>query len=150
MAEEVTYTNQLGNYKFLLEITDVTSKNSIAGYFKSVSGLSMKQEVIEYRLGGDRSIRRKPGRTTFGNLILEKGFSADTTLIDWQQEMIDGKKSKKDGSIVMLADDGQTEEFRWDFLGAWPVNWEGPGFAAGTAETAVEKLELAIEWLKKG
>jgi hypothetical protein len=31
------------------------------------------------------------------------------------------------------------------------VSWEGPGLTAGSSDTAIEKVELAIEWaeLKK-
>ena len=147
MSSKATAENQVGNYRFYVEIKDVADgSSSIAGHFKSMSGLSSKQEVIEYRMGGDRSIRRKPGRVSFTNLVLEKGFTSDDTLFNWHREMVNGDKKKKDGAVVLLGHDG-TETIRWDFFGAWPVTWEGPGLAAGAGETAVEKLELAVEWI---
>lgn len=143
--------NQIGNYRFMIEIQDIADEGGIAGHFKSMSGLASKQEVIEYRLGGDRSLRSKPGRVTFSNLVLEKGFTNDDEqywlLFDWHREMVDGNKSKKDGSVVLLDHDG-SERIRWNFFNAWPVNWEGPGLAAGAGETAIEKLELAVEWVE--
>jgi phage tail-like protein len=151
MSSAATSPNQIGNYRFMIEINDVAEEGTIAGHFRSMSGLSSKQEVIEYRMGGDRSIRRKPGRVSFSNLVLEKGFTNDDeayyTLFDWHREMVNGDKSKKDGSIVMLDHNGN-ERIRWNFFNAWPVSWEGPGLAAGAGETAIEKLELAVEWVE--
>lgn len=147
MSAKVTAENQVGNYRFYVEIKDIADgESSIAGHFRSMSGLSSKQEVIEFRTGGDRSIRRKPGRVSFSNLVLEKGFTSDDKLFKWHREMVNGDKKKKDGAVVLLDHDG-TEKIRWDFFGAWPVSWEGPGLAAGAGETAVEKLELAVEWV---
>jgi len=149
MSSAVHAEDQIGNYRFYIEIKGIADgEKSIAGHFKSMSGLASKQEVIEYRHGGDRSMRRKPGRTSFTNLVLEKGFTSDDTLFKWHREMVDGKgkDAKKDGAVVLLDHDG-SEKIRWDFFGAWPVSWEGPGLAAGAAETAVEKIEIAVEWV---
>ena len=55
MASEKEY-NTLGVHRFHIEIDGV-----IQGGFKSMSGMGSKQDIIEYKLGGDRSIRRKPG-----------------------------------------------------------------------------------------
>ena len=132
----------LGNYRFVVEIDGVQ-----AGYFRSMSGLSSKQDVIEYKLGGDRSVRRKPGRTSFTNLILEKGFSTNSAIHDWRKEIMEGKKTKKNGSVVVLDHDG-SEQVRYNFFRAWPVGWEAPSLTAGAAETAVEKVELAVEWVQ--
>ena len=80
MSAKVTAEDQIGNYRFLIEIKGVSEGSTIAGHFRSMSGLSSKQEVIEYRAGGDRSMRRKPGRVSFSNLVLEKGFTSDDKL----------------------------------------------------------------------
>jgi phage tail-like protein len=130
---------QLGNYRFLVEIDGVQ-----CGYFKGVSGLASKQDMIEYRYGGDRSVRRKPGRTSYTNLVLEMGFTTDSALWDWRQDTVAGKREKKDLSIVVLDHDG-SEQVRYNVYKVWPVSWEGPALVAGAGETAVEKIELAVE-----
>ena len=134
----------LGSYRFIVEINDLA-----VGYFKSVSGLNSKNDVIEYKLGGNRSVRRRPGRVAFGNISLEKGFSTGSDLFDWRQLVVDGaaKKQRKDGSIILLDNAGE-EAVRYNFFRAWPVAWEGPSITAGAAETAIEKIELAVEWVQ--
>ncbi len=136
----------ISGHRFLIELDDVT-----VGSFKSMSGLSSKQDVIEYKLGGDKSVRRKPGRVTFNNIVLEKGFTNGTELADWRKKVIDGEKDddiRKTGAIVFLEEDGQTEAIRYNFFRAWPVSWEGPSLNAGGSDTAIEKLELAVEWIQ--
>jgi len=130
---------QLGNYRFIIEIDGVQ-----AGYFKSMSGLASKQDMIEYRYGGDRSIRRKPGRLSFTNLVLEMGFTVDSALWDWRSDTAAGSREKKDLSVVILDHDG-SEQVRYNVFKTWPVSWEGPSLVAGAGETAIEKIELAVE-----
>jgi phage tail-like protein len=131
-------------FRFQIEVDSVT----IAA-FKTMSGLSSKQDVVEFRLGGDKSIRRRPGRVSFNNLTLERGFTVDDELWKWRKEVIDGKgeDAKRTGAVVFLNPDG-TEARRYNFFRAWPVNWEGPSLTAGASDTAVEKLELAVEWIE--
>jgi phage tail-like protein len=137
----------LGNYRFLIELDGKS-----AGFFKSMSGMGSKQDVIEYKMGGDKSVRRKAGRVTFNNIVLEKGFSTNGALYDWRKKVIDGSKDgkddRKDGAIVILDHDG-SEQVRYNFFRAWPVSWEAPALTAGAAESAIEKIELAVEWVER-
>ncbi len=132
----------LAAFRFQVEVDSVT----IAA-FKTMSGLSTKQDVVEFKLGGDKSIRRRPGRVSFNNITLERGFSTDKSLADWRQAIVDGKDDRRSGAIVYLNADG-SEALRYNFFRAWPVNWEGPSLTAGGSDTAVEKLELAVEWIE--
>jgi phage tail-like protein len=43
---------------------------------------------------------------------------------------------------ILLLDGAGEETWRWEFEGAYPVRWVGPELRAGTAEVAVETLEL--------
>ena len=137
-----TGTPYLGVNKFIVELDGIG-----VGSFRTMSGLSSKQDVVEFKLGGDRSVRRKPGRVTFNNITLEHGFSKDTELADWRQAIIDGKDDRRTGAIVFLNADG-TEALRYNFFRAWPVNWEGPSLNATGNDLAIEKLELAVEWVQ--
>ena len=143
MASEKKY-NTPGAHRFHIEIDGV-----IQGGFKSMSGLGSKQDVIEYKLGGDRSVRRKPGRVSFNNIVLEKGYTTGKELFDWRKSMLEGEDLRKNGAIIVLEDDG-SQAARWDFFRAWPVSWEGPALTAGASESAVEKVELAVEWVEQG
>lgn len=138
----MTRTNYLEAYRFLVELDSVT-----VGSFKTMAGLSTKQEVIEYKLGGDKSVRRKPGRVSYSNITLERGFSTDSALWDWRKKIIDGEADRRSGSVVFLNSDG-SEARRYNFFRAWPIGWDGPSTAAGGSDTAIEKLELAVEWVE--
>ena len=127
-------------YRFLLDFD-----NAIAGSFKSVSGIGNKQDVIEFKLGGDKSVRRKPGRVTFNNIVLERGLSQNEDLAKWRQEIINGDDSRRSGAVVFLNQEGE-EQARYNFYRAWSVSWEGPGLTAGSSDMAIEKVELAVEW----
>ncbi len=131
-------------YRFQVELDSVT-----VAAFKTMSGLSSKQDVVEFRLGGDKSIRRRPGRVSFNNITLERGFTTDDELWKWRKEVMDGKgeDAKRTGAVIFLNADG-TEARRYNFFRAWPVNWEGPSLTAGGSDSAVEKLELAVEWIE--
>ena len=70
-----------GSYHFLLEIQGVISDNKvIVGGFKSVTGMDSETEIIEFKQGNDLVVRKKPGRTTFANIVLERGYTATDDL----------------------------------------------------------------------
>ncbi len=138
----MTRSTYLEAYRFLVELDSVT-----VGSFKTMGGLSTKQEVIEYKLGGDKSVRRKPGRVSYSNITLERGFSTDSALWDWRKKIIDGEEDRRSGSVVFLNSDG-SEARRYNFFRAWPIGWDAPSMTAGGSDTAIEKLELAVEWVE--
>jgi len=134
-------------YRFLLDIDE-----KVVGSFKSASGLGAKHDSIDFKLGGDRSVRHKPGRVTFNNIVLERGFSDNEDLFKWFRNILEGKDDRRSGAVICLGLEGDDDEvMRYNFYRAWPVSWEGPSLTAGTSQTAIEKVELAVEWgeLKK-
>ena len=78
----------------------------MVGSFKSVTGIGNKQDVIEFKLGGDKSVRRKPGRVTFNNIVLERGYTATDDLWDWRKAIEEGKIDRRSGAIIILDHDG--------------------------------------------
>jgi phage tail-like protein len=62
-------------------------------------------------------------------------------LWQWEQEMLQGSIRRTNVSIILLDSAGK-DKWRWDFKEACPVKWSGPDLKAGTAEVAVETLEL--------
>ena len=70
-----------GSYHFLLEIQGVINDNKvIVGGFKTVSGMDSETEIIEFKQGNDLIVRKKPGRTTYSNIVLERGYTATDDL----------------------------------------------------------------------
>jgi phage tail-like protein len=139
-----------GSYHFLLEIQGVISDNKIiVGGFKSVSGMDSETEIIEFKQGNDLIVRKKPGRTTYANIVLERGYTATDDLWQWRKNIEDGKIDRRAGSVIILDQDGQTEVARYNFFEGWPCKWEAPNMDSDSSSMAIEKIELAIEKVER-
>lgn len=145
-------TEQLfGSYNFLLEIQGVINDTkTIVGGFKSVSGMDSETEIIEFKQGNDTVVRKKPGRTTYQNVILERGYTATDDLWTWRKNIEDGKIDRRSGSIIILDQDGQTEVARYNFYEGWPCKWYVPDMNSDTSGMAIEKIEIAVEKIERG
>ena len=60
----------LRRFSFRVEIEGID-----AGFFRSVGGLAIETEVIEFREGGSDVIRKLPGVRKYPNLVLKRGFT---------------------------------------------------------------------------
>jgi len=119
----------------------------VVGGFSEVSGLQMEIEVQAFREGGrNEYMRQVPGGTKYPNLVLKRGLTDDDVLWNWHVDTVRGDVDRKNGSVVLRNAAGE-EQWRWNFQNAFPVKWQGPDLRAGTAETAIEMLELAHEGL---
>jgi phage tail-like protein len=123
---------------FLVEIDGL-----VVGGFQEVTGLQAEIEVHDYREGGlNEYIHRFAGPARYpSNLILKHGITDADTLWLWYQDVMRGAVERRNVSIVLL-DSTRQEMRRWTFARACPVRWVGPELRAGTAEVAVETLEL--------
>jgi phage tail-like protein len=127
-------------HQFLVEIDGITRAS-----FRECSGLDARQQVVEYREGGDPLTERKlPGLNTFTNITLRWGITDDAQFWNWRKSAMDGQVERKNGSIVLLDPTG-TEKLRWNFRDAWPSAWVGPTFNATTSDVAIESVEIAHE-----
>ena len=139
-----------GAYNFLLEIAGITQDSkTIVGGFKSVSGMDSETEVIEFKQGDDRVVRKKPGRTTYANITLERGFTATDDLFTWRNNIEKGIIDRRSGSVIVLDQDLETEVARYNFYEAWPCKWEVPAMDSESSATAIEKIELAVEKVER-
>jgi phage tail-like protein len=139
-----------GAYNFLLEIQGVINDNKvIVGGFKTVSGMDSETEIIEFKQGNDMVVRKKPGRTTYNNIVLERGYTATDDLWQWRKNIEDGKIDRRAGSIIILDQDGQTEVARYNFYEGWPCKWYVPDMDADSSAMAIEKVELAVEKVER-
>src|SRR5262245_11635518 len=113
-----------------------------AGFFKEVSGLTIEQEVIEAREGGQNgAITKLPGVRKFTNIIMKRGFIGDSALYDWLVSL-----QRKNGRIVMLNARG-AEVVAFEFRNGFPAKWTGPELDASKNEVAIETIEIAHEGL---
>lgn len=131
-------------YNFLVEIDGMTQ----AG-FQEVGGLDITVDSVDYREGGDPThLRKLSGLTKHSNITLKRGITDSTELYDWIATSVEGKTSRRNGSIILMDETG-AEKLRWNFFNAWASKWTGPAFNAGSTAVAIESLEIIPEEVKK-
>jgi phage tail-like protein len=130
-----------GAYNFKVEWDGI-----IQAGFKTCGGLESTQDAGDYREGTDKglSMRRLPGLITSANITLGRGITDNRELWLWRQDIIEGKGTRKNLSIVLMDDTG-AESLRWNLSNCWPTKWSGPSFDATANEVAIESLEIAHE-----
>jgi len=144
-------TEQLyGAYNFLLEVAGVTQdQKTITGGFKAMSGADSETEVIEFKQGNDLVVRKKPGRTTYSNITLERGYTATDDLWRWRKNIEDGIIDRRSGTITVLDQDLTTIVSQYNFYEGWPAKWFTPDFDSDSSAMAIEKIEIAHEKLER-
>lgn len=135
-------------FRFRVEIEGI----AVAG-FHEATGLEAEIEVYEYREGGlNDFVHKLPGSVRYpSNLVLKRGIADTEALWSWCERSLDGiegRVARRTVDIVLL-DAAREERRRWTFRGAYPVKWTGPELRAGTAEVALESLELAHRGLDR-
>lgn len=136
--------DHIGNYNFKVEIEGVT-----VGAFAEVSGLESETEVVEFQDGDDITLRKRPGRTIYANIVLKRGYTHSDELWNWRKAVVDGKVERKSGSVIVL-DDAGGEIGRFNFFEGWPCKWTfGPLIGKGNG-TLVEEVEVVVEKVERG
>lgn len=133
-------------FQFLVEIDGISQAR-----FQEVGGLDSTTDVVEYREGGDPLTAKKlPGLTKHSNLTLKRGYTEDTQLWKWYEDVMTGRTEaiRKNMSVVQLDMAGQ-EKFRWNLFQAFPVKYTAPSFNAKGNELSIETLEVAYERIER-
>jgi len=131
--------DHIGNYNFKIEIEGVA-----AGQFTACDGLSVEQEVVEYRNGDDPVIRKRPGRVKYGDIRLKKGIVNTERFLAWRQAAVNGEHDGKHVSVI-LEDDTSREIARWNAFECWPAKWQTPSLKATGGDTLIEALTLSVQ-----
>ena len=121
----------------------------IVGAFQEASGLSVQNDVVEYKASGEKGqfINYKiPANPIYGNITLKRGVTDAMDLWEWRNLIDEGKykEARKNGSVV-LYDQNSEEVARWNFENAWPTKLTGPSFNAASNDVAIEELEITAE-----
>ena len=124
------------------------------GSFNKCMGLKSETEIFEYQEGGNNDyVLKLVGQSRANNIILSSGVITDLALYKWRDEIFNGgaaKIKRRNGSVIVLARDGQTQLARWNFQNAWPVRWELSDLDTSTGVGSCQILELAVERIVKG
>ena len=139
-----------GGYNFLLEVSGITAQQTtIIGGFKSMSGMDSETEIIEFKQGNDKVVRTKPGRTTYANIVLERGYTATDDLWKWRKNIEDGIIDRRSGTVTCLDQDLDTIVAQYNFYEGWPAKWYVPEMDSDSSAMAIEKCEIAVEKIER-
>jgi phage tail-like protein len=135
----------VGELSFQVQLTGA---NDPIGLFSECSGLSVEREVETYQEGGLNTFAHKlPGRLTYPNLVLKKGVTHETALMDWFYATANVSNR---GSVTVTLKGPHGQNVRsWAFDGAFPVKWTGPTLNAGSSNVATETLEIAHQGMTR-
>lgn len=117
--------------------------------FSEVSGLSVEQDVIEYRDGvsPEYSKIKMPGMRKFSNITLKRGtFSNDNEFYKWLNTISLNQVERRDLTISLLNEKHEPMVI-WKVHNAFPVKVQSTDLKADSNEVAIEQLELAHEGL---
>src|SRR3954451_5160477 len=133
-------------FDFAVEIDGLV----VAG-FQEVTGLQAEIETFDYREGGENGfVHRLPSGVRYPtHIVLRRGLTDSDALWNWHADTAGGKVTRRNGSIVLL-DSAAGEVWRWNFVDAYPVRWNGAELRAGAGAVAVESLELVHRGLARG
>jgi phage tail-like protein len=117
------------------------------GSFKSVTGIELETEVVEWKTGDRNSMIKLPGFTKYPPIVIQKGFDEDTRLKDWYDlvwSLSEGKGAveyRKDLIIEILNRDGSL--FKTILAkDAWPSKYTPDDLDGASSDPWVENLEL--------
>lgn len=132
---------------FLVQIGGVIDGSGVHASFTEVSGLGVAITPVEYRAGGDRTVRRIPGGTRYSNVTLKRGVTGSPAFWDWMRATLRGEVTPANVSIQLLNETAEPV-LHFKLFGAWPVRFEGPHLRATGNDVAIEVLELCHERLE--
>lgn len=133
------------SYSYSVTFEDA-SKTVVPGVL-DVAGLSSASEVIEYQDGEDRTLRKRPGRTKYSNLVIKRRLplAANDPVWQWRKQVTDGTIARKNLVIVLKSSSGG-EVLKLRALYCWPAvinaaQIDEAGLPYETVEIAIEKIE---------
>jgi phage tail-like protein len=134
---------ELPKYSFTVEF-----EGKSLGTFRSVSGLSVETEIIEYRDGTSRTTLYFPGNTKYTTVKLTRAFTGDSALWDWYTTSVQtGYEARFTGTITVFDRSGSPVA-QYKLINAWPQKIEGPVLNADSNEVPIESIEIAHEGLQ--
>lgn len=121
----------------------VTAGGRNLGAWSKVSGLSVKWDLAEHRVGDSDQYFKYAGVPKFDRLKLARAAeSAGTSSVqEWLAEVKSSGGTPEEGSVQMQTSAG-LPVVTWSLHEMFPVSWQISEFDAGSSKVAVETLEI--------
>src|SRR5262245_39204228 len=146
----ITKINPVRNFRFSMAVDGLGTEQ-----FTDVAGFNATTDVIEYRTGPEREIRKFPGMTKYGNITLKRAVTANESsfwtmlrsYIDGQN--VNGELQKFNGTLSAIDYATNDELAAWTFTNAFPIKYTAPDFTAKGNDVAIETIELVVEKIER-
>src|SRR5947208_2884583 len=94
-----TRTDPFRSFNFRVEFEGLE-----VGSFSEVSGLVGQGEAVQYREGTDipLTVRKLVGLRTYDEITLKNGYTDNTELWTWWQNIANGVADRRNGAIILL------------------------------------------------
>jgi len=118
--------------------------------FKNVGILKVDLDLQEKKVGAS-SVNSEYiiQGAKYGDLVLERGVTTDSSLYTWLTTQVETKKVKKIPVVVTALDHNHEPVFSWFFINTYPVSWETNGFDAMESKLLMEKITLKYDFFKR-
>ena len=137
---------------FSIELT-IPVVGKVEANFKEASGLSIEVGAVEITdampKGGTSMTRKRPGQTTYGDIVLKRTLTKDQSFFKWAKMIRDGKPEYRANGAIVLHDKAGEEVSRWTFTNAWPSKWSASDLDVGSDDPMIEEVTLAVELLAR-
>lgn len=140
-AARTASEDPLQKFKFRVTIPGIPSTIG----FQTVSGLSEETEVVEYEESGFGYAHKLPGKTTVGEVTMERGMFADVSMYDVYRQTVTNPNFRNT-MIIQLLDRFGNVKRTWKLAEAWVSKWEGSDLDATSSDVAIETITVQHEY----
>jgi len=124
----------------------INAGSKAEAFFKSVGGLKFETEIVPVKEGGyNNSTWNLVGSRKWSNIVLKKGFTGSSKLLDWHQAWLAGTMTRLEKCTITQLNTALEPVASWSILNGMPAKWEISEFDASKSELAIETLEIAHE-----
>jgi phage tail-like protein len=119
--------------------------------FQEVSGMTSELGIEELIEGGEnRFTHRLPNRAKYSNLVLKRGYLANSNLIEWINNAITNFDFEPTTVNVTLLNEKHVPlADTFSYQNAWPVKWSVSDYKAQDNGIVVETLELSYNYFTR-
>jgi phage tail-like protein len=118
--------------------------------FTEVTGLTMEQEIIEYRHSDSKAFSKikMPGLRKYSNITMKRGtFQGDFNYYDWLSEIQTDRANTRRDVVIRLLNESHEPVAAWKAERCFPVKVQASDLKSDGNEVAIESIEVAIESL---